>query len=76
MLKLIQEIIYKVTGIQGITYETDFVQDIALNSLDVMNIVCVFEDRLHISIPTRDVWKLHRVKDVIDYLQKRGITNP
>lgn len=33
MLQLIQDIVYNVTGKQGITYETDFVQDLALNSL-------------------------------------------
>ena len=39
MLKLIQDIIYDVTGKSGITDETDFVQDLALNSFDVMNII-------------------------------------
>lgn len=76
MLKLVQDIIYKVTGIRGITYDTDFVEDLALNSLDVMNIVCAFEDHFHTSIPTRDVWKMRTVKDVIDYMKKKGYTEP
>ena len=37
MLKLIQEIIYNVTGKSNITDDTDFVKDLELNSFDVMN---------------------------------------
>ena len=73
MLQLIQDIVYNVTGKQGITYETDFVQDLALNSFDVMNIVCEFEDYFDMSIPTRDVWQLHKVSDVIEYAKKLGL---
>ena len=43
MLKLIQEIIYNVTGKSNITDDTDFVKDLELNSFDVMNIVCAFD---------------------------------
>jgi len=76
MLKLIQTIIYDVTGKQNITYETDFVQDLALNSFDVMNIISAFEEHFDTTIPTREVWQLHQVKDVIDYLARKGFTQP
>jgi acyl carrier protein len=76
MLKLIQDVIYQVTGKKGITYDTDFIQDLALNSFDVMNIIGKFEDHFDTTIPTRDVWALHQVKDVIEYLARRGITQP
>lgn len=76
MLQLIQDMIYEVTGKTGVTYETDFVQDLALNSFDVMNIISLFEEHFDISIPTRDVWQLHQVKDVIDYLARLGVTEP
>ena len=76
MLNLIQDIIYEVTGKTGITYETDFLQDLALNSFDVMNIVSAFEDHFDITIPTREIWHLHQVKDVIDHLARKGITEP
>ena len=76
MLQLSQDIIYNVTGKQGITYETDFVQDLALNSFDVMNIISAFEDHFDTTIPTREVWHLHQVKDVIDYLAQKGFTQP
>lgn len=74
MLELVQEIIYNVTGKTGITLETDFIKDLELNSLDIMNIVCAFEDRLDVSVPTRDVWQLHQVKDVVAYMIRMGVT--
>ena len=76
MLELIQNIIYEVTGKSGITCDTDFVQDLALNSFDVMNIVSAFEEYFDTSIPTRDVWQLRQVQDVIDYMYEHGITEP
>lgn len=76
MLQLIESIVKEVTGKAGLTYDTDFVQDLALNSFDVMNIIGKFEDHFDIEIPTREVWQLHQVKDVIDYLARRGCTEP
>lgn len=73
MLEIVQEIVYQVTGRSGLTLDTDFVKDLALNSLDIMNIVCAFEDRFNVSIPTRDVWKMHQVRDVVRYMKKMGV---
>ncbi len=73
MFEVIQKIIYEVTGKQGITPDTDFVLDLELNSFDIINIICCFEENFNITIPTRDVWNLKLVSDVIDYLGKRGI---
>ena len=76
MFEIVKEIVYKVTSKTGLTMDTDFVTDLELNSFDVMNIVCAFEDRFDTTIPTRDVWKMRRVSDVLDYMQKHGITEP
>ena len=76
MLNLIQTIIYDVTGKSDVTYETDFLQDLSLNSFDIMNIIGAFEDHFDITIPTRDVWQFHQVKDVIEYLANKGFTEP
>ena len=73
MLELIQKIIFKVTGKGNITPDTDFITDLELNSFDVMNIVCEFEEYFDMSIPTRDVWQLHNVSDVIEYAKKLGL---
>lgn len=76
MLELIQEIIYDVTGKKNVTYDTDFIKDLELTSFDVMNIVCAFEEHFDTTIPTRDVWNMHQVKDVLDYIRQRGYTEP
>ena len=76
MLELIQRIVFEVTGKTGLTYDTDFVQDLGLNSFDILNIVCAFEDYYDTSIPTRDVWNLRQVKDVIAYMEAHGAPEP
>ena len=75
LFNFIQDAVYKVTGKKGLFYDTDFVKDLRLSSFDVMNIVCIFEDHFDVDITSRDVWKLHQVKDVIDYMIRKGITD-
>lgn len=75
LFHFIEKVIFKVTGKKGLVYETDFVKDLGLNSFDIMNIVSVFEEHFDVDIPSRDVWKMHLVKDVIDYMIKHGYTN-
>ena len=71
----IKETVGRVTGKKGIVYDTDFVKDLGLNSFDVMNIVCAFEDHFDVDIPSRDIWRMHQVKDVISYMIGKGITS-
>ncbi len=73
LLKVVQDIVYKVTGKKNLTLDTDFVKDLELNSFDIVNIVCAFEDKYDLNISNRDVWKLHQVKDVIAYLEEHGV---
>ena len=73
MLEVVQTIIYNVTGKKNITYDTDFIKDLELSSFDIMNIVCAFEEHFDVSIPTRDVWKMRQVKDVLAYIESKGI---
>ena len=74
LFQLIQDIVREVTGKNGLVYDTDFVKDLGLNSFDIMNVVCAFEEQFDMEIPNRDVWQLRQVKDVIDYMIRRGIT--
>ena len=76
MLEFFQDVIFQITGKSGVTLDTDFVQDLELNSFDIMNIIGAFEDHFDTTIPTRDVWQLHQVKDVIEYLSRKGFTQP
>ncbi|MGI6751213.1 MAG: acyl carrier protein [Anaerovoracaceae bacterium] len=73
MIEIVREIVYEVTGKSNLTYDTDFVKDLELNSFDVMNIIAIFEERFDIDIPARDIWPLHQVRDVIEYMRIRGV---
>lgn len=73
LFQLIEKIVYKVTGKKELTYDTDFVKDLRLSSFDIMNIICAFEDYFDMEIPTRDVWQLHKVIDVINYMKEKDI---
>lgn len=73
LLNTVKKIITKVTGKKNIGYETDFIKDLGLNSFDIMNIICAFEDHYNVNVPTRDVWKMHQVGDVVEYMKKKGI---
>lgn len=74
MLEVIREIVFKVTGKTNVNMETDFLEDLSLNSFDVMAIVNEFEERYDISISVRDVRKLKKVKDVVAYMERKGIS--
>ena len=74
LFQFIQDTVFEVTGKKGLVMDTDFVKDLGLNSFDIMNVVCAFEEHFDIEIPNRDVWQLRQVKDVIDYMIKKGYT--
>ena len=73
LLELIRKIVYDVTGRTAVTYDTDFVRDLGLTSFDIINMVCAFEEHYNAEIPTRDIWQLHTVQDVIEYMKKQEI---
>ena len=71
LLELILKIGYDVTGRTAVTYDKDFVRDMGLTSFDIINMVCAFEEHYNAEIPTRDIWQLHTVQDVIEYMKKQ-----
>ncbi|HHX13325.1 MAG TPA: acyl carrier protein [Clostridiales bacterium] len=76
MLEFIEKIVCEVAGRKGLTLDTDFVHDLHLNSFDIMNIVSAIEHHYKTRIPTRDIWQLRKVYQVIDYLAAKGYTTP
>ena len=73
MMKDIQAIIFKAVGRKDITLDTDFIKDLKLNSFDIVNITADFESCFKVKIPTKDLWKLHTVRDLIEYMELRDI---
>lgn len=53
--------------VEGIDADTDLVSDLALDSLQVMNLMMEIEDQLDITIATEVLGDLRRVRDLTDY---------
>jgi acyl carrier protein len=51
--------------------ETELLNDLSINSLDLVELVCAFEVAFNIVVPEKDIRKLSRVKDIVAYLEKQ-----
>lgn len=51
---------------------TELVNDMGLNSLDIINVIVAFEDEFGIEIPDRIIKDLHSIGDIVDYLEKNA----
>ena len=70
MLEKLTEMIQFHTGDDSMVIKEDMVlkSDLGLNSLDLVNLVCMIEDEYKIEIPDRDITTFRTVRDVMDYL--------
>lgn len=57
----------------NITEDTNFKEDLEADSLDLFELVMALEDEFGIEIPSEDLEKLTTVKDVMDYLEEKGV---
>ena len=53
-----------------ITENSSFVDDLGLDSLDIIELIMAFEEEFNIEIPDKDAEKMKTVGDVIKYLNK------
>ncbi len=74
-----QEIMEKLTEIlkdrgfevEGISEESKLVEDIGLDSLDLVDLTMDIEDAFSIQIPDEDLPKLDTVGKVVDYIEQK-----
>lgn len=57
--------------ISKITLETSFVDDLNLDSLDIVELMMKMEDEFGVEIPEEDAEGLKTVKDIVTYLEKK-----
>ena len=50
--------------------DTNLLDDLSLNSLEIAELICVFEDELDIEIPDRVLGNFRLVGDIVDYIEK------
>lgn len=55
-----------------ITLEMDLIEDLNINSYDVMSIVGRIEDEFNLEIPDEEIRNLKTVKDVVTYLEVKS----
>ena len=53
-----------------IKMESNFVEDLGADSLDVVELVMALEEKFEIEIPDSDAEKIATVKDVVEYIEK------
>ena len=51
--------------------ETSFIDDLGLDSLDIVELMMKMEDEFGIEIPEKDAEGLRKIKDVVSYLENR-----
>lgn len=68
----IKKIIVDLLGFDGskITENSSFIDDLGADSLEIVELIMVFEEEFNLEIPDKDAEKMKTVGDVIKYLDK------
>ena len=69
----INEVISEKLGVptDEITPESNFIEDLGADSLDIVELIMSIEELADIDVPDDDAEKLVTVKDVIDYISNK-----
>ena len=57
---------------EEITSDMDLMDDLNINSYDIMSIIGKFEDEFDIEVPDEDIRNFITVADVINYIKKQN----
>ena len=74
MDKKVIEIMANYLGLkeEEITSDMDLMDDLNINSYDIMSIIGKFEDEFDIEVPDEDIRNFITVTDVINYIKKQN----
>ncbi len=72
ILTRVQRVIAGKLGVteDSVTMESDFIKDLGADSLDVAELVMLFENEFSLEIPDSEMEKMKTVGDVVGYLEK------
>ena len=75
MLEKLPTIIADQIGIDAetITENSNFKEDLKVDSLDMFEMLMAIDDEFGIEIPADDLENLATVKDIMDYLKSKGV---
>lgn len=75
MLEKMKELIAEQLNVDPeiITEESRFKEDLEADSLDLFELIMSLEEEYSVEIPSEELENLSTVKDVMDYLQNKGV---
>jgi acyl carrier protein len=70
----VKSIIVEQLGVDAdeVTSEASFIEDLGADSLDTVELIMAFEEEFGVEISDEDAEKIRRVKDAIEYIDKRA----
>lgn len=68
LVEIVKE--YIDVDVTNITYESDFMLDLGIDSFTLSEIACAVEDEFDIEIPDKKVHELKTVGDVVKFLEE------
>lgn len=73
MLERIRDIICQFSDVKRdeIVSEAKLMNEIGLNSLDVVNVIVAFEEEFEIEIPDEDIKTFITIKDIMVYIENK-----
>jgi acyl carrier protein len=70
----VKSIIVEQLGVDAeeVNPEASFIEDLGADSLDTVELIMAFEEEFGVEISDEDAEKIRRVKDAVDYIEKRA----
>ena len=62
---------YSEMSVCEIDESSSLIQDLMLNSIDMVNIVALIEEKYNIVIPFDDVMRFQTIHDVMEYIEEK-----
>jgi acyl carrier protein len=73
----VKSIIVEQLGVDAdqVNPEASFVEDLGADSLDIVELIMAFEEEFGVEISDDDAEKIKKVKDAVEYIDKRAKTS-
>lgn len=68
VMQVLDDNIIPSIGVEKMTLESDFVEDLGADSLDLVECIMALEEATELEIPDADCTNWRKIKDAVDYL--------
>lgn len=75
MLERVLEIVREQLNLDGVelTENTNFKEDLGVDSLDLFELALAFEEEYNVEIPSEDLEEIATVGQVVSYMKNKGV---